>query len=31
VNTRVFVRAGRTLDGSIQAYQIMWGEIVGAQ
>jgi hypothetical protein len=25
------VRAGRTLDGSIQAYQIMWGEIVGAQ
>jgi hypothetical protein len=31
VNTRVFVRAGRSLDGSVQAYQVMWGEIVGAQ
>jgi hypothetical protein len=31
VNTRVFVRAGRTLDGGIQAYQVMWGEVLGAQ
>ena len=28
VNTRVFVRAGRSLDGGIEAYQVMWGEIV---
>jgi hypothetical protein len=31
VNTRVFVRAGQTLDGGVEAYQVMWGEIVGAQ
>ncbi|MBZ5631919.1 MAG: hypothetical protein LAO55_02220 [Acidobacteriia bacterium] len=31
VNTRVFVRAGPNLDGSIEAYQVMWGEIVGVQ
>jgi hypothetical protein len=31
VNTRVFVRAGRTLEGGIEAYQVMWGEVVGAQ
>ena len=31
VNTRVFVRAGRTLDGGVQAYQVMWGDLVGAQ
>lgn len=30
VNTRVFVRAGPDLEGRIQAYQIMWGEILGA-
>jgi hypothetical protein len=30
VNTRVFVRAGSNLDGGIEAYQVMWGEIVGA-
>jgi len=29
VNTRVFVRAGRDLDGGIEAYQVMWGEIAG--
>ena len=31
VNTRVFVRAGPNLYGAIEAYQVMWGEIVGAQ
>jgi hypothetical protein len=31
VNTRVFVRAGRNLDGGIEVYQIMWGEIAGFQ
>jgi hypothetical protein len=30
VNTRVFVRAGPNLEGGIEAYQVMWGEIVGA-
>jgi hypothetical protein len=30
VNTRVFVRAGQNLEGGIEAYQVMWGEI-GAQ
>jgi len=29
VNTRVFVRAGRNLEGGIEAYQVMWGEIAG--
>jgi hypothetical protein len=27
----VFVRAGLNLDGGIEAYQVMWGEIVGVQ
>ncbi|MBV9400537.1 MAG: hypothetical protein JO062_21340 [Bryobacterales bacterium] len=31
VNTRVFVRAGRTIDGAIEAYQVMWGEILDVQ
>lgn len=31
VNTRVFVRAGPNLDGAIEAYQVMWGEILGVQ
>lgn len=31
VNTRVFIRAGRNLDGGIEAYQVMWGEIAGMQ
>jgi hypothetical protein len=29
VNTRVFVRAGRNLEGGVEAYQVMWGEIAG--
>jgi hypothetical protein len=28
VNTHVFVRAGRNEYGQIEAYQVMWGEIV---
>ena len=31
VNTRVFVRAGPNLYGGIEAYQVMWGEIVEVQ
>jgi hypothetical protein len=31
VNTRVFVRAGPNLYGGVEAYQVMWGEIVGVQ
>jgi hypothetical protein len=31
VNTRVFVRAGPNLYGGTEAYQVMWGEILGAQ
>lgn len=31
VNTRVFVRAGRNLEGGIEAYQVVWGEIAGVQ
>lgn len=31
VNTRVFVRAGPNLDGGIEAYQVMWGDIVSVQ
>ena len=31
VNTRVSVRAGRNLDGDIEAYQVIWGEILPAQ
>jgi hypothetical protein len=27
-NTRVFVRAGPNLDGEIEAYEIVWGEIL---
>lgn len=30
-NTRVFVRAGRNLDNDIEAYQVIWGEIVRVQ
>ena len=29
VNTRVFIRAGKNLEGDIEAYQIVWGEISG--
>jgi hypothetical protein len=28
VNTHVFVRAGKSLDGVVEAYQVMWGEIL---
>lgn len=27
-NTRVFVRAGKNLDDQIEAYQVIWGEIL---
>ena len=27
-NTRVFVRAGKNLDNEIEAYQVVWGEIL---
>ncbi|MGH9647520.1 MAG: hypothetical protein ACRD4E_11975 [Bryobacteraceae bacterium] len=30
VNTRVFVRAGPNLYGGVEAYQVMWGDILGA-
>jgi hypothetical protein len=29
LSTRVFVRAGRNLDDEIEAYQVVWGEILG--
>lgn len=28
-NTRVFIRAGDSLDGKLEAYQIVWGELSG--
>jgi hypothetical protein len=28
VNTHVFVRAGRNLDDQVEAYQVVWGQIV---
>jgi len=31
INTRVFVRAGRNLEGGIEAYQVVWGEIAAVQ
>jgi hypothetical protein len=31
VNTRVFVRAGPNLYGGIEAYQVMWGDIIEVQ
>jgi hypothetical protein len=31
VNMHVFVRAGRNLDGDVEAYQVVWGEILAAQ
>ena len=27
-NTRVFIRAGRNLDNELEAYQVVWGEIL---
>jgi hypothetical protein len=31
LNTHVFVRAGRDVNGDIEAYQIFWGRVVGAR
>jgi len=28
LNTRVYVRGGKNLDGEIEAYQVIWGEII---
>jgi hypothetical protein len=28
LRTRVFIRAGKNLDGEIEAYQIVWGDII---
>jgi hypothetical protein len=28
VNTRIFVRGGKNLDQEIEAYQVIWGEIL---
>jgi hypothetical protein len=28
VNTRVFVRAGKSFDNEVEAYQVVWGEIL---
>jgi hypothetical protein len=28
VNTHVFVRAGRTLEGDLEAYQVVWGQML---
>jgi hypothetical protein len=29
VNTRVFIRGSKTFDNSLEAYQVIWGEIAG--
>jgi len=31
VNMHVFVRAGRSLDGDLEAFQVMWGRIVSGR
>ncbi len=31
VNTRIFVRAGKNLDDEVEAYQIVWGDILQPQ
>lgn len=28
VNARIFIRAARNLDGAIEAYQVMWGDLL---
>ena len=28
INSRVFIRAGRNLDGELEAYQVVWGNIL---
>jgi len=30
LNKHVFIRAGRSLDGTLEAYQVMWGELLRA-
>jgi len=30
-NTRVFVRAGKNLDDEVEAYQVVWGEILNPE
>jgi len=30
VNQHVYIRAGRNTNGMLEAYQVMWGEIVNA-
>jgi hypothetical protein len=29
VNARVFIRAGKNFENDVEAYQVIWGEIVG--
>ena len=29
VNTRVFIRGGKSFENILEAYQVMWGEIDG--
>jgi hypothetical protein len=31
VNAHVFIRAGQNLDGDLEAYQIMWGDILSVR
>jgi len=31
VTTRVFIRAGRNFEGDLEAYQVVWGEILPAR
>ena len=31
VNAHVFIRAGKTIEGVLEAYQVMWGEILDVQ
>lgn len=31
VNTHVYVRAGKRIDGVVEAYQVMWGEILNVR
>ena len=29
INTRVFIRGGKNFENTLEAYQVMWGEIDG--
>jgi hypothetical protein len=31
VNTHVFIRAGKSIEGVLEAYQVMWGKILDVQ